>query len=589
MDHHDQHHDDMSSPRSYTDSQWSPPPPGFRELDQIYAADGSPHTYSNPNSPPAVSPPLPYEHEYHQHPQPQNYETYQQGYSTEKETPYGTVAPIGKPTPDFEGPEVVPGQFSHYPHGGRPMSPSSHGGTTLTSPHIRPYGFKEHVDPYDNHEAAPPPVPPKDDRKCGMKKRTFFILIGVIVIAIVALALGLGLGLGLNKDDSDEGTVHPFCRENPESCIGGSLNSEYLSKKGVFNGTGIALAGESWNKGQRRIFTLYFQHHTGDIRFMQYTTDRKWIGGGKAQTVAGDAKDASPISAVAFALNETQYFHIFYIDKNNTVKQLIQSNTSDIWQPGPLSDLNLKAFDSPTTGLQACYKGNFYGDNDYTKFPTASGLNNTEQFEGQTGMNIWFATDDSTFLQYAWYSGQDDTWAKIEPWSGFNGHAGVGCYSWGAGTTSYAMLNNKDNDVEFWWKDTNQSAPSTPTHPINSWQNASMGAIKDVYPITSLGYTTYFYAQMADRSIKGFNITYNAENTTYIEDETFTVTDISNSVVGLGGTHLTVTAFAEKRGEETLWDSLYVFFQTAGDDITAFTRGLNGGEWTKGSLSIPDE
>jgi hypothetical protein len=40
---------------------------------------------------------------------------------------------------------------------------------------------------------------------------------------------------------------------------------------------------------------------------MQYTTDRKWIGGGKAQTVAGDAKSASPISAVSFALNETQY------------------------------------------------------------------------------------------------------------------------------------------------------------------------------------------------------------------------------------------------------------------------------------------
>ena len=43
---------------------------------------------------------------------------------------------------------------------------------------------------------------------------------------------------------------------------------------------------------------------------MQYTTDRKWIGGGKAQTIAADAKDASPISAVAFALNETQYVSI---------------------------------------------------------------------------------------------------------------------------------------------------------------------------------------------------------------------------------------------------------------------------------------
>jgi hypothetical protein len=40
---------------------------------------------------------------------------------------------------------------------------------------------------------------------------------------------------------------------------------------------------------------------------MQYTTDRKWIGGTKAETVASDAKPATPISAVSFALNTTQY------------------------------------------------------------------------------------------------------------------------------------------------------------------------------------------------------------------------------------------------------------------------------------------
>jgi hypothetical protein len=33
----------------------------------------------------------------------------------------------------------------------------------------------------------------------------------------------------------DENTVHPFCRDNPESCIGGSLNADYLSTKGVFS------------------------------------------------------------------------------------------------------------------------------------------------------------------------------------------------------------------------------------------------------------------------------------------------------------------------------------------------------------------
>jgi hypothetical protein len=460
-----------------------------------------------------------------------------------------------------------------------------------------------------------------------MKKRSFFILIACIVIGIIAIALGLGLGLGLGlkKNNSyvfdqhlmrirkililhrNDETSDPFCRENPELCVGGALNAKYLSKKGAFNGTGIALAGESWNTGQRRIFTLYFQHHTGDIRFMQYTTDRKWIGGTKAQTVASDAKDASPISAVSFAINSTQYvsrrqtllqasctdyvkFHVFYIDQNNTVKQLTQSNTSDIWQPGPLSDLNLKAFDSPSTGLQACWKGNFYGDSDFTKFPTASGLNNTQPFEGQKGMNIWYAVDDSTFQQYAWYSGQqEDVWVPIERWKGFNGHAGVGCYSWGEGTTTYTMLNNQENNVEFWWKDTNDTTASTESHPINSWQNASMGAIRGVYPITSLGYTTYFYAQMADRSIQGYNVTYQAENTTFIEDQTFTVTDPGGAVEALGGTHLTVTAYAEKNGDETIWDSLYVFFQTEGDDVTAFTRGLTAGEWTKGSLTIPDE
>ena len=98
-----------------------------------------------------------------------------------------------------------------------------------------------------------------------------------------------------------------FCRNSPELCVGGALDEQYVSKRGVFNGTGIALAGESWNKGQRRIFTLYFQHHTGDIRFMEYTTDRKWIGGTKAQTVATDAKPASSISAVSFAIDQTQY------------------------------------------------------------------------------------------------------------------------------------------------------------------------------------------------------------------------------------------------------------------------------------------
>ena len=97
---------------------------------------------------------------------------------------------------------------------------------------------------------------------------------------------------------------------------------------------------------------------------------------------------------------------------------------------------------------------------------------------------------------------------------------------------------------------------------------------------------------MADRSIKGFNISYMAENTT-IEDDSFAITNPAGPVLGLGGTHLTCTAYAQQQtvNNQTtnLWDSLYVFYQTEGDDITAFTRPIAGGEWSQGSLKIPDE
>ena len=207
-------------------------------------------------------------------------------------------------------------------------------------------------------------------------------------------------------------------------------------------------------------------------------------------------------------------------------------------------------------------------------------------------MNLWYASDESTFEQYAWYNGKD-TWARLSPWQGKNGHAGVGCYSWGVGTTTYAMMANKNNDTEIWWKDTNTTLTSEDAHPINSWVNATNAAIRGVYPSTSFGYTTYFYAQMADRSVQGFNISFNAENTTIENQDTFTITDPAGPVVGLGGTHLTNTAYAETQQDgnvtRTLWDSLYVFYQTEGNDITAFTRPIAGGEWSQGRLKIPNE
>lgn len=103
--------------------------------------------------------------------------------------------------------------------------------------------------------------------------------------------------------------------------------------------------------------------------------------------------------------------------------------------------------------------------------------------------------------------------------------------------------------------------------------------IPNVYPATSLGYTTYFYAQM-DSSLKfnGYEIFWDAENTKIVDS--FTV----SGDPGIAGTHFSATGIKDAgRG-----NSVDVFYQVEGDDITQYVRPRAGGLWTGTELSIPN-
>lgn len=86
-------------------------------------------------------------------------------------------------------------------------------------------------------------------------------------------------------------------------------------------------------------------------------------------------------------------------------------------------------------------------------------------------MHLWYASDSTTFEQYGWRDGEAD-WTHQNTWNNKNGHAGVGCYSWGPGTVTYVMMVNLDHTVEVWWKDTNTTLKGNKTHPINVWTNS---------------------------------------------------------------------------------------------------------------------
>lgn len=112
---------------------------------------------------------------------------------------------------------------------------------------------------------------------------------------------------------------------------------------------------------------------------------------------------------------------------------------------------------------------------------------------------------------------------------------------------------------------------------------APNASIPNVYPSTSLGYTTYFYSQLANTEIQGYNITFNSENTQIANQ--ITVADTSGPVNVLGGTHMSCSAVGNPSGGA----SLYVFAQDNGDDISVYTRDLKGGQWSSGTLPIPDD
>ena len=84
-----------------------------------------------------------------------------------------------------------------------------------------------------------------------------------------------------------------------------AIPQDFLSKVGAFNGSGIALASESFDSGGHGVINMYFQHHSGQIRVAQLATNGLWQGGDITQVVAIDAKNGTPIAAVAYARNQT--------------------------------------------------------------------------------------------------------------------------------------------------------------------------------------------------------------------------------------------------------------------------------------------
>jgi len=178
-----------------------------------------------------------------------------------------------------------------------------------------------------------------------MEKKWLYVLLALLLLAAIGLGVGLGVGLGTKhhayvpassqvsvaltrwrSSGSSATTSSPSSTvswilptstppSNAEYLIGGAIDPTYYSTSGAFNGSGIALASQSFARdlqaGTQGSLVMYFQHHSGDIRWQQLSSTGSWLGGSVSEVVAVDAKNNTPLSAVSYALNGTSTWHIF--------------------------------------------------------------------------------------------------------------------------------------------------------------------------------------------------------------------------------------------------------------------------------------
>jgi hypothetical protein len=211
---------------------------------------------------------------------PQASDLYPQHYEPPLGPPPGKEDTIPSPS---TAPEVAE-QFGFYhpqpQQGNRAMSPalsqgSTNIGSSMGSPQLASsiiHGTDKEVNQIDLRERAEF-QPQQKKRICGLTTKIFWILFAVIILLLAAVGAGIGAGLGTKHHSSpsttsasasptsSRGGTTPTFTGNPDYYIGGAIDPSYYSKKGAFNGSGIAFAGaalKSQDKGSstalRRIF-----------------------------------------------------------------------------------------------------------------------------------------------------------------------------------------------------------------------------------------------------------------------------------------------------------------------------------------------
>lgn len=190
----------------------------------------------------------------------------------------------------------------------------------------------------------------KDVPRKWYKRKRYAIVGLAVVLALIAVVLGAVLGTRKQDKDDPADTIPPS-----------------TSESGAFNGSGIAIA--STNGGLSDNVYVFYQDFTGSIQYRILDDSGNWRTIGPVNDGGFPALDGTPISAVHYVRDsdESRIWHIFYIDQDYTVRErILKSDGGEVstpyWTDGPIGEQNLTVTEAESMGMQACYWGNYYGE-----------------------------------------------------------------------------------------------------------------------------------------------------------------------------------------------------------------------------------
>ncbi|MCJ1249523.1 hypothetical protein MMC30_006749 [Trapelia coarctata] len=281
---------------------------------------------------------------------------------------------------------------------------------------------------------------PEPRRICGLRRRTFWIVLGIGLSVVIIGAIIGGVFAGRSTKSipgpapapvstpppatSSNSTSSPIAvaPPSPSSSSPGSSSPEPSQSDVMVNSplaivayTANATSGSS-SAGQQA-YRLYFQSAHGNIKESVY--DGPLSSWEDAHPIFTDAINNTGIAVITYMNNSVQQSSIFYVGSNGLVQEKRLYPGTTVWQPGTINKSNLKAFGNLTAPDNA--NNDQDPSNGWGSYRMAAVF--SQSFKNGPGARLFYHTQSDTgasLVQEMLWDMGTDTWSQgyqfSDPW-----------------------------------------------------------------------------------------------------------------------------------------------------------------------------